>query len=743
MARRIESGASAHYFILQLLFPLVLSCYYCYHSYRSCFELWPVGGMADENSVPEADDDVGFLEAAGIGPWSPADEAEELSDGAANTAAEHDTWSDAVAESLAPDFPDAVGPSFSVARRRGRGRGRGYGSRLLLQQHQQQDQQPPRQQGQASQIQLARQVRENNVLARRKEQQRQIQIEHGPARPALQAATAYGDKGQLCHVGTALQRAMASVLVRCVESSKAKREKDPESFKLLDTLIDGNALTCSASSIANLVPGSGSRASVQEKLLDAGAASHQLCGTLTSSFLSHVQQVMVAAGATPVMFFLKVKYDESPTKVRVCTVHTPASSMRPGQLILPQTCRTAAQLDHFLRSLGLSKASHSETARHAKVLQTQLAVAVLYSQKQGTEERFCWMRGSVPCALQAMNKSTAENERRCLKESIHNIAEIDRLSSGFPVRIRHVCCDRYSANYKAESGLRQDFPQWTVLHLTCDVHKLSSSISWTQTSCEREISGLLNSALVTGELGAVRKLRSLLTDLLCRQLDVVEEPPPTDDLTVQYRKDVFALFLPLEGVPDATRRVNMKRQFILRQFLNGEIQKQSPIKHHCGMFCCRSRDETLLNCSLYLSWALIPGSCPTLNRKNWLGSLPNLDWIGLLQAHHGLYCKLLLLYMGSPTTAVRPQQPQEPVTDTANTDANHRDSWDDAIEDALRTIAESETVAAAPAADAGDGDAGHADDHGDPAAGAPGETAWAEENRRRRVSVRQWLLGDP
>ena len=279
-----------------------------------------------------------------------------------------------------------------------------------------------------------------------------------------------------------------------------------------------------------------------------------------------------------------------------------------------------------------------------------------------------------------------------------------------------------------------------MLHLTCDVHKLSTSIGWSQSCCQEDITGLLNSALVTGDLGGLHKLRSLLTQLLFRELRVVQALPPADAFTSQYREDVFQLFLPVQGVPDALKKQNAKRRFILSTFLNGQLQHQSPV-HYCSGFCCKDKDDTLCNAAIFISWSLLPCKCPALNRKNWLGSLPNLDWIGLLESHHSLYSRLLVLFIGSPK-AVTVSAPAVPPEQSGEAEGSSHAAWDEAVQDALQAPAAMSSGGEA-VDDVGDGDGRAAANPPQEEGEAATETAWAEENRRRRLSVREWLQKGP
>ena len=311
---------------------------------------------------------------------------------------------------------------------------------------------------------------------------------------------------------------------------------------------------------------------------------------------------------------------------------------------------------------------------------------------QGPEKKepsFLLVRGSVPTALQAMDRSTGENQRQCVHDNLMVCPELHRLCEGFPLRYRVSCTDRYQANYRCERGLcaRDYYPELTWSHWPCDVRKAATVLSQALRAVPDDVSRLLNTGLAVGQLGSLKKLRDLLTELLTQQVKIRHELPPED--AKQQRDEIYSLFLPIDQVLPAVRRLNKKRRCILANYLNGRLWHDCPT-HFCDIDCCASQEETLCNISLFVVWALLPRACPTMSRKGWVKQLPNADWVGLLESHHGLYSKLMLLHMGSPKR-MEPQGQQ-----SLTLPPGREDDWSAALQHALSRAPEEVPRVAAP-----------------------------------------------
>jgi hypothetical protein len=81
----------------------------------------------------------------------------------------------------------------------------------------------------------------------------------------------------------------------------------------------------------------------------------------------------------------------------------------------------------------------------------------------------------------------------------------------------------------------------------------------------------------------------------------------------------------------------------LDHYLNGNINSKT-IVHFSSML--RDRDEVLEEFRLFVVPALLPKTCPVLNRSKWLGCEESFRWLGLLLSHHNLLSRVMKRWKG-------------------------------------------------------------------------------------------------
>ena len=107
---------------------------------------------------------------------------------------------------------------------------------------------------------------------------------------------------------------------------------------------------------------------------------------------------------------------------------------------------------------------------------------------------------------------------------------------------------------------------------------------------QEHISGLLNLGLACQELGSTRAMCGILAMIFERELIIDHNPPPGKNTEIAaHRAAVYNLYLPVRGVQRSVARMNRKRRFILRYFMNSDITQA--LRHHCVQGCCRSAAE--------------------------------------------------------------------------------------------------------------------------------------------------------
>ena len=373
-------------------------------------------------------------------------------------------------------------------------------------------------------------------------------------------ASSFGPMSFLMSVGSMLQRTLGSALLAARRRWPAKNVAQPDaedsSDKMVSHILQGDILTCSSSAVSKLL--GSTRTCVQRSLLAAAAATLEGAGLLWGTMLTSLGKVQTATANTrPLMFCVHLKFDETPTKVRVATLDAESGGADSSSLnvhgqhiLVPRAASAGQNLQRFLQLQKIAPKLVSQSATHAKVLQTQLQLGVLYQTiAPDGEKSHAWVKGAVPCSLQAMDRSTGEAQLSCVMENLAIVPELKRLSSDFPLQLRVTTTDRYGANARTEEGLRREYPSFLSTHLACDIHRCSTCIGnmLKSETCEADISGLLNTALSLSELGSVKKLRGALTTILFEEMDVQYSPPP-EEATKEYRENVYNLYLPVSAV---------------------------------------------------------------------------------------------------------------------------------------------------------------------------------------------------
>ena len=110
------------------------------------------------------------------------------------------------------------------------------------------------------------------------------------------------------------------------------------------------------------------------------------------------------------LFLVKVLYDETPSKVRVITT-SDFTWFSPKGRKSPKDYLKGPDLALFQQMTG-----GSETGTQAKVLQTKLSVGLL--MRHVATNTFSFFHGDVPTNLQILDRTTAENTRAAVFDSI-------------------------------------------------------------------------------------------------------------------------------------------------------------------------------------------------------------------------------------------------------------------------------------------------------------------------------------
>ena len=205
-------------------------------------------------------------------------------------------------------------------------------------------------------------------------------------------------------------------------------------------------------------------------------------------------------------------------------------------------------------------------------------------------------------------------------------------------RVIHVACsDRAGPNVKSDKSLyHEKSGNSERLHLWCDVHKSHTSQTHQLDLQKPVVSGVLNVALSQKPGGTTDKFRQVVKLCMRVRLRVYRgaTPPGPESIQWKYREAALALFL--NDVPHGTKGI--KRRATLRTYLNGDWRIPR-LEHFCPEDCpCQgvARDDPDMFIDSCVA-ALVPNSCPKLERARWNQADSAVDWCGLLSHCHQLH----------------------------------------------------------------------------------------------------------
>ena len=201
-------------------------------------------------------------------------------------------------------------------------------------------------------------------------------------------------------VGSSVQRTLA---IACLKvRGTATTDEDPAANVVLGQV----ASAASARTISKLL--NDVQGSVQSMLLQCGAAVFAMGCWMWSVLVSYFQLWTKVPRLRVVLLVLKLKYDETPMRVRV-------GASSDGQ--------------HRL----LSRRDPQEAATAAKIMQVQHAQGVLLQNMGDKSHVYC--RTELPTRLCAVDRTTAENVRAVLRD--HVFAVPDSWQHAFPLQLTH------------------------------------------------------------------------------------------------------------------------------------------------------------------------------------------------------------------------------------------------------------------------------------------------------------------
>ena len=552
----------------------------------------------------------------------------------------------------------------------------------------------------------------------------------------------FGQLQLVSELGSMVQRKLGVAWSHSTSASEGDEDA------VVDELLQETGLGTSSQSLGHLLSkqqdgskkGKNHSRTVQRLLWQTGAAVYEMgtwfWGLMMSNVvakfnLSSNDDAVTDDTWEPIAHLTCLRYDETPHRIRVV-------SSSSGLLVLPSRDAENAKASGWLQQTDLEQSLKelAQSATHGKIMQMEHFTGCLCKHRR--TNKYCFLFGEVPTSLAAVDRTTAENTRAILWNNIRKIPEVQRLWQPYPLKLRISVADRAPANPRTEIGLNEPefMPDHTKCALPCDVHKVATCMKYVTHLAEDDVSGVLNTGLVCSDLGATRALRGILILIFANELQIDCSPAPLGRAQI-FRKEAYNLFLPTEGVPLGMRKLNLKRRYILEHFLNSDLEEKA-IRHHCQFGCCASEAETREAFSFFVSWALIPTTCPIYSRKSWTGWEKAVSWCGVLATHHSLLERVLLHLLGHPDPG--PAVPSDPARGA-------RAGWKAAmIEDIQSSLPKQgghgkEQEQLQPLQ--GDDDA---DGQGVQEASQPAGTEihdWQEFKRQKKKLVRVWAQSNP
>ena len=633
----------------------------------------------------------------------------------------------------APAVPASHSP---IVRKPGKGKGRGGGrprgsSEFHALRHRQiteaagEEQQlvAPDRSKQPGTIEYARKARQEYAIQRHAQQQfRSGLVPTDLPRQSQSELQKHGDMSDMFSIGSTIQRD----LISCSTSAFKQFCSDTLADDLVDHMTSEPLMSMSLKALEKKI----GQTNVGRRMISITSAILELSFFMWGMLLCIISRLCnrtqsassSSAAAQHIMLFLKVRYDETPTKIRICD---------PGCTAGMETADAA--------EAAASMPSETATVR-AKIFQSELSIGCLLKTHDETDGKpFKWIFDQTPTALQCLEDGTGQSIRSALLTSINRIPELERVSQLFPLTVRHSCCDRYVGNFKAEELLQRDLPLFTLAHTTCDIHKLYSVTESTTGCLSFDVSGILSVGLgISPDVNCVRRLRSILAKILANELVIHYSEPPVDIAAAAYRTHVFDLFLPLKKTSYPGKHLGLRRtlqrRWVIQYFLNGDWTKEE-VTHYCGYSCCPDAKSTLRAMSTWLSWALIPHKCPRFARSRWTNWIESVQWCGVLGAIHNLLPSIILEYTGGIPSEMRGSAAE--VLDNAVQDAAplDHDEWDDMYDTEIKVKVPVET------------NVGQQPQQNTSTETLPPEPApnldWAAFNEAQRGNARAWVQTQP
>ncbi len=298
---------------------------------------------------------------------------------------------------------------------------------------------------------------------------------------------------------------------------------------------------------------------------------------------------------------------------------------------LMQSCITSANL-HVQAICRTRK--YDETPLRARVLcgdDVDSGIAKLFQVELGwsvllqSGAKHLHVRGALHTCLNALENSTGETQHAALRN-------LCALPPAFKEARCHkydvVVTDRAASNTKAEDLLDVELPEWTKIHVYCDVHRTHTCASKVLALAGPFVSGLVRMALSLSPLGMMPQVRTKLKEVLSDSVRVYRGSSSSD--AERHRRAIIDTFLP------EMHAKSRRARHIMNAVANGDWRVRGEVQHFCSPGCCRDRADTLRKFMSLVVPILTSTKMPLFPRHRWVGAEKSVAWVGLFESMHGL-----------------------------------------------------------------------------------------------------------
>eukprot|EP00971_Amphidinium_carterae_P347650 6489737-Amphidinium_carterae.2 len=242
---------------------------------------------------------------------------------------------------------------------------------------------------------------------------------------------------------------------------------------------------------------------------------------------------------------------------------------------------------------------------------------------------YTFYHGHCSPQLKAGDRETGEVYAVALEKCLPRLQHVEK---SFDLSVFVAETDEAGANGRALRQLAGVYPDSSLLHIHCLLHKLHSCAAKTFDLFKPELKGISRTLLVLQQPGVFSKLKSVYREDIAQNLEYVEvdELTPLPPAAVAFRETVLRFLKPSRRRPGVLLCVTAEKLF------NADWRQAGRFIHRCkrGSGCCSGRDDAVKKMQRWINKLMSGLGNRILNRGNWLAWQECLPLLGVLLAMH-------------------------------------------------------------------------------------------------------------